>query len=80
MTAQPGRRQGGMPSDLMAVRRKLPMLSDISHSKLNVLWVRECLVMKIRDEQVNYTSLTASPGVLIRMIREVCAAVLLFSM
>lgn len=36
--------------------------------------------MKIRDEQVNYTSLTALPGVLIRMIRKVRSAELLSSM
>lgn len=58
MAALAGRRQGGMPSVLMGMLRKLPILLDISHSKINVLWVRVS-IRKIRDEQVNYTSMTA---------------------
>lgn len=58
---------------LMGALRKLPILLDISHSETNVLWVRVS-IREIRDEQVNYTSMTASPGDLINMIREVRAA------
>lgn len=58
MAALAGRRQGGMPSVLMGTQRKLPILLDISHSEINVLWVRVS-IRKIRDEQVNYTSMTA---------------------
>lgn len=57
---------------LMGALRKLPILLDISHSETNVLWVRVS-IREIRDEQVNYTSMTASPGDLINMIREVRA-------
>lgn len=38
-----------------------------------MLWVRVS-IRQIRDEQVNYTSMTAQPGDLINMIREVHAA------
>lgn len=62
-----------MPSVLMGTLRKLPILLDISHSEINVLWVRVS-IRQIRDEQVNYTSMTAQPGDLINMIREVRAA------
>lgn len=62
-----------MPSVLMGTLRKLPILLDISHSEINVLWVRVS-IRQIRDEQVNYTSMTAQPGDLINMIREVQAA------
>lgn len=62
-----------MPSVLMGTLRKLPILLDISHSEINVLWVRVS-IRQIRDEQVNYTSMTAQPGDLINMIREVHAA------
>lgn len=58
MAALAGRRQGGMSSVLMGTLRKLPILLDISHSEINVLWVRVS-IRKIRDEQVNYTSMTA---------------------
>lgn len=58
MAALTGWRQGGMPSALMGTLRKLPILLDISHSELNVLWVRVS-IRKIRDEQVNYTPMTA---------------------
>lgn len=58
---------------LMGALRKLPILPDISHSETNVLWVRVS-IREIRDEQVNYTSMTASPGDLINMIREVRAS------
>lgn len=61
-----------MPSVLMGTLRKLPILLDISHSEINVLWVRVS-IRQIRDEQVNYTSMTAQPGDLINMIREVHA-------
>lgn len=73
MAALAGWRQGGMPSVLMGTGRKLPILLDISHSEINVLWVRVS-IRKIRDEQVNYTSMTAWPGDLINMIREGRAA------
>lgn len=62
-----------MPSVLMGTPRKLPILLDISHSEINVLWVRVS-IRQIKDEQVNYTSMTAQPGDLINMIREVRAA------
>lgn len=42
----------------MGTLRKLPILLDISHSEINVLWVRVS-IRQIRDEQVNYTSMTA---------------------
>lgn len=66
-----------MFSVLMGTLRKVPILLDISYSQLNVVQVGVS-IKKIREELVNYISMTEQPGVLIKMIRKI--AVLLCSL